>query len=92
MSIINKSERAKQSRIVNLFCEQFGYTCLGRGIDGEFFFCRYADPGSHCEKQHRRGIGTMSSGIKANQEAVSETIENNVRSHIIKNHLLFGVL
>ena len=33
-------------------------------------------------------IGAMPDGIKANKEAVAETIENNVRSHIIKNHLL----
>ena len=33
-------------------------------------------------------IGAMPNGIKANKEAVAETIENNVRSHIIKNHLL----
>lgn len=33
-------------------------------------------------------IGAMPEGIKANKEAVAETIENNVRSHIIKNHLL----
>lgn len=33
-------------------------------------------------------VGAMPEGIKANKEAVAETIENNVRSHIIKNHLL----
>ncbi|MER0203432.1 MAG: HsdR family type I site-specific deoxyribonuclease [Nitrosomonas sp.] len=33
-------------------------------------------------------IGALPAGIKANKEAVAETIENNVRSHIIKNHLL----
>jgi type I restriction enzyme R subunit len=33
-------------------------------------------------------IGAMPDGIKANKEAVAEIIENNVRSHIIKNHLL----
>ncbi|MBK6617586.1 MAG: HsdR family type I site-specific deoxyribonuclease [Nitrosomonas sp.] len=33
-------------------------------------------------------IGAMPDGIRSNQEAVAETIENNVRSHIIKNHLL----
>jgi type I restriction enzyme R subunit len=33
-------------------------------------------------------IGAVPDGIKANKEAVAETIENNVRSHIIKNHLL----
>lgn len=33
-------------------------------------------------------IDTLPAGIKANKEAVAETIENNVRSHIIKNHLL----
>lgn len=33
-------------------------------------------------------IGAMPEGIRANKEAVAETIENNVRSHIIKNHLL----
>jgi type I restriction enzyme R subunit len=33
-------------------------------------------------------IGAMPDGIKTNKEAVAETIENNVRSHIIKNHLL----
>ncbi|MXS84128.1 HsdR family type I site-specific deoxyribonuclease [Nitrosomonas oligotropha] len=33
-------------------------------------------------------IDTLPDGIKANKEAVAETIENNVRSHIIKNHLL----
>lgn len=33
-------------------------------------------------------IGAMPDGIKSNKEAVAETIENNVRSHIIKNHLL----
>ncbi|PSJ16263.1 type I restriction endonuclease subunit R [Nitrosomonas supralitoralis] len=33
-------------------------------------------------------IGAMPDGIKSNQAAVAETIENNVRSHIIKNHLL----
>ncbi len=33
-------------------------------------------------------IGAMPDGIKSNKEAVAETIENNVRSHIIRNHLL----
>ncbi|MBX9636047.1 MAG: HsdR family type I site-specific deoxyribonuclease [Nitrosomonas sp.] len=33
-------------------------------------------------------IGALPAGIRANKEAVAETIENNVRSHIIKNHLL----
>lgn len=33
-------------------------------------------------------ISTLPDGIRANREAVAETIENNVRSHIIKNHLL----
>ena len=33
-------------------------------------------------------IDAMPDGIKANKEAVAETIENNVRSRIIKNHLL----
>lgn len=32
-------------------------------------------------------IGTLGDGIKGNQEAVAETIENNVRSKIIKEHL-----
>lgn len=33
-------------------------------------------------------ISSLPDGIRANREAVAETIENNVRSHIIKNHLL----
>jgi type I restriction enzyme R subunit len=33
-------------------------------------------------------INALPDGIRANQEAVAETIENNVRSRIIKNHLL----
>ncbi|MBS0484120.1 MAG: restriction endonuclease subunit R, partial [Proteobacteria bacterium] len=33
-------------------------------------------------------IGAMPEGIRSNQEAVAETIENNLRNHIIKNHLL----
>ncbi|MEN8129156.1 MAG: HsdR family type I site-specific deoxyribonuclease [Pseudomonadota bacterium] len=33
-------------------------------------------------------INTMPEGIKGNKEAVAETIENNVRSKIIKDHLL----
>ncbi|SDG99235.1 type I restriction endonuclease subunit R [Nitrosomonas sp. Nm132] len=33
-------------------------------------------------------INAMPDGIRANQEAVAETIENNVRSRIIKNQLL----
>lgn len=33
-------------------------------------------------------INALPDGIKTNKEAVAETIENNVRSHIIKNHLL----
>jgi len=33
-------------------------------------------------------INALPEGIRSNREAVAETIENNVRSHIIKNHLL----
>lgn len=33
-------------------------------------------------------INAMPEGVKSNQEAVAETIENNVRSKIIKDHLL----
>jgi type I restriction enzyme R subunit len=33
-------------------------------------------------------IGTMPSGIKNNKQAVAETIENNVRRKIIKEHLI----
>ncbi len=33
-------------------------------------------------------INALPDGIKSNKEAVAEIIENNVRSHIIKNHLL----
>ena len=33
-------------------------------------------------------IGSLPGGIKGNKEAVAETIENNVRSKIIKDHLL----
>lgn len=34
------------------------------------------------------GINSMPEGIKTNQNAVAETIENNVRSTIIKEHLI----
>jgi hypothetical protein len=33
-------------------------------------------------------IGSLPNGIKGNKEAVAETIENNVRSKIIKDHLI----
>lgn len=33
-------------------------------------------------------IGSLPKGIKGNKEAVAETIENNVRSKIIKDHLI----
>jgi len=33
-------------------------------------------------------INTLPSGIKSNQQAVAETIENNVRQKIIKDHLI----
>ncbi len=33
-------------------------------------------------------IGTLPNGIKSNQEAIAETIENNVRRKIIKEHLI----
>ena len=33
-------------------------------------------------------IGTLPDGIKSNREAVAETIENNVRKKIIKEHLI----
>jgi type I restriction enzyme R subunit len=33
-------------------------------------------------------IGSLPKGIKGNQEAVAETIENNVRSKIMKDHLI----
>lgn len=34
------------------------------------------------------GINSMSDGIKSNQGAIAETIENNVRKKIIKEHLI----
>jgi len=33
-------------------------------------------------------IGTLPNGIKSNKEAIAETIENNVRKKIIKEHLI----
>lgn len=33
-------------------------------------------------------IGTLPQGIKSNQQAVAETIENNVRQKIIRDHLI----
>jgi type I restriction enzyme R subunit len=33
-------------------------------------------------------IGTLPTGIKSNQQAVAETIENNVRQKIIRDHLI----
>jgi len=44
--------------------------------------------GPDCENRHwQMRINSLPNGLKGNRNAVAETIENNVRSKIIKEHL-----